>query len=93
MRVKHTGEGGGTLLETPSRRQQRGGSPDVSNRAAPERQRSLRLVPLIGQLRDYRTEWLRGDLVAGVVVAALIIPKNLGYAGIAGVPLESWPGS
>jgi len=50
-------------------------------------------VPLIGQLRDYRTEWLRGDLVAGVVVAALIIPKNLGYAGIAGVPLESWPGS
>ena len=27
--------------------------------------------------------------MAGVVVAALIIPKNLGYAGIAGIPLEN----
>lgn len=48
-----------------------------------------RRVPIVGQLRSYRREWLRGDLVAGVVVAALIIPKNLGYAGIAGVPLEN----
>lgn len=47
-----------------------------------------RLLPIVGQLRDYRRAWLRGDLLAGVVVAALIIPKNLGYAGIAGVPLE-----
>jgi high affinity sulfate transporter 1 len=31
---------------------------------------------------------LRGDLIAGVTVAALIVPKNLGYAGIAGIPLE-----
>ncbi len=49
----------------------------------------MRLVPLVDQLRTYRKAWLRGDLVAGVVVAALIIPKNLGYAGIAGVPLEN----
>ena len=33
--------------------------------------------------------WLRGDLIAGVTVAALIVPKNLGYAGIAGVPLQN----
>src|SRR3954451_3102863 len=49
----------------------------------------LGLVPLVAQLRGYRREWLRRDLLAGVVVAALIIPKNLGYAGIAGVPLEN----
>ena len=36
-----------------------------------------------------RPAWLRGDLVAGVTVAALIVPKNLGYAGIAGVPLQN----
>ena len=36
-----------------------------------------------------RREWLRGDLVAGVTVAALIVPKNLGYAGIAGIPLQN----
>ena len=33
--------------------------------------------------------WLRGDLIAGVTVAALIVPKNLGYAGIAGIPLQN----
>ncbi len=51
--------------------------------------RTFRLLPIVGQLRDYDRSWLRGDLVAGVVVAALIIPKNLGYAGIAGIPLEN----
>jgi SulP family sulfate permease len=54
------------------------------------RRRSVvRRLPILDQLRDYQRDWLRGDLVAGVVVAALIIPKNLGYAEIAGVPLES----
>ncbi|MCI0158083.1 sulfate permease [Leifsonia shinshuensis] len=47
------------------------------------------LVPLVGQLRSYRRAWLRGDVIAGVTVAALIVPKNLGYAGIAGVPLQN----
>ncbi|GAA5202723.1 SulP family inorganic anion transporter [Microbacterium jejuense] len=47
------------------------------------------LIPIIGQLRSYQRGWLRGDLIAGVTVAALIVPKNLGYAGIAGVPLQN----
>jgi len=46
-------------------------------------------LPIVDQLRTYQRGWLRHDLVAGFVVAALIIPKNLGYAGIAGVPLEN----
>jgi high affinity sulfate transporter 1 len=40
-------------------------------------------------LGSYDRRWLRGDLVAGVAVAALIVPKNLGYAGIAGIPLQN----
>jgi high affinity sulfate transporter 1 len=44
---------------------------------------------MIGWLRSYDRRWLRGDLVAGVAVAALIVPKNLGYAGIAGIPLQN----
>ncbi len=28
-------------------------------------------------------------MIAGVTVAALIVPKNLGYAGIAGIPLQN----
>src|SRR3954447_17038246 len=47
------------------------------------------LIPLIGQLRSYDRGWLRADLIAGVTVAALIVPKNLGYAGIAGIPLQN----
>jgi high affinity sulfate transporter 1 len=53
------------------------------------RQDRWRFVPIFGWLRSYERRWLRGDLVAGVAVAALIVPKNLGYAGIAGIPLQN----
>ena len=47
------------------------------------------LVPMVGWLRTYKRGWLRADVIAGVTVAALIVPKNLGYAGIAGIPLQN----
>ncbi len=47
------------------------------------------LIPILGWARTYDRRWLRADLVAGVTVAALIVPKNLGYAGIAGIPLQN----
>jgi high affinity sulfate transporter 1 len=49
----------------------------------------VRLLPIVGWLRTYDRTWLRGDVIAGVTVAALIVPKNLGYAGIAGIPLQN----
>jgi len=61
----------------------------VSERqAAPVRDR-WRFVPMAGWIRSYERGWLRGDLIAGVAVAALVVPKNLGYAGIAGIPLQN----
>ena len=48
-----------------------------------------RLVPIVGWIRTYDRAWLRGDLIAGIAVAALIIPKNLGYAAIAGIPVQN----
>src|SRR5204863_4185606 len=48
-----------------------------------------RLVPIVAWIRSYERGWLRADLIAGVAVAALVVPKNLGYAGIAGVPLQN----
>jgi high affinity sulfate transporter 1 len=54
----------------------------------PQRSR-LAMVPIADQFRAYDRAWLRGDLIAGVTVAALIVPKNLGYAGIAGIPLQN----
>ena len=48
-----------------------------------------RLLPILGWLPHYDRRWLRGDVAAGIAVTALIVPKNLGYAGIAGVPLQA----
>jgi MFS superfamily sulfate permease-like transporter len=47
------------------------------------------LLPVADWLPRYDRSWLRGDLTAGIAVTALIVPKNLGYAGIAGVPIEN----
>jgi high affinity sulfate transporter 1 len=48
-----------------------------------------RLIPALAWLRRYDRAWLRGDVAAGIAVTALVVPKNLGYAGIAGVPLQN----
>ncbi len=48
-----------------------------------------RLIPAIDWLSRYDRRWLRGDVAAGIAVTALVVPKNLGYAGIAGIPIEN----
>jgi MFS superfamily sulfate permease-like transporter len=48
---------------------------------------SLRL-PLLDWVADYRREWLRSDLVAGLTTAAVVIPKALAYATVAGLPIQ-----
>lgn len=37
-------------------------------------------------LAEYRREWLRGDVIAGVTLAAYAIPVSLAHAGLAGLP-------
>ena len=46
-----------------------------------------RFLPISVWLPNYRRRFLTGDLLAGLVVAALAIPQALGYSGIAGVPV------
>ena len=46
-------------------------------------------LPIAEWLPAYDRRHLRGDVTAGIAVTALIVPKNLGYAGIAGVPLQN----
>ena len=45
---------------------------------------SLRL-PVFTSLRGYRAGWLRGDVIAGLTVWAVLVPEALAYASIAGV--------
>ena len=46
------------------------------------------LLPIVQWLPNYERAWLRPDVIAGLTVAALVVPKSLGYAGIAGVPIQ-----
>ena len=43
---------------------------------------------LPGWLLSYRREWLRPDVIAGLTAAAVVIPKAMAYATIAGLPVE-----
>ena len=40
---------------------------------------------LFPSLHGYRRDWLRGDLIAGLTVWAVLVPEALAYASIAGV--------
>jgi high affinity sulfate transporter 1 len=43
---------------------------------------------MLDWLRDYRTAWLRLDLIAGLTAAAVVIPKAMAYSTIAGLPVQ-----
>jgi len=44
--------------------------------------------PLPEWLVSYRRDWLRPDIVAGLTTGAVIIPKAMAYAMMAGLPLQ-----
>jgi sulfate permease, SulP family len=46
----------------------------------------LGLFPPARWLREYQANWLPGDLIAGVTLAAYAIPVSLAYAALAGLP-------
>lgn len=46
----------------------------------------VRVAPGIGSLRAYEPGWLRQDLVAGLVLTALLVPQGMAYAELAGLP-------
>jgi high affinity sulfate transporter 1 len=41
-----------------------------------------------GPFAGYRPEWLRFDVIAGLTAAAVVIPKAMAYATIAGLPVQ-----
>ncbi len=44
------------------------------------------LVPGLVRLRHYESGWLRPDVLAGIAVAAYLIPQVMAYAEVAGLP-------
>ena len=47
-----------------------------------------RWFPLPEWLLSYRRDWLRPDIVAGLTTGAVIIPKAMAYAMMAGLPVQ-----
>ena len=43
-------------------------------------------IPGVRAVRTYKREWLRRDVVAGVVLAAILVPQGMAYAELAGLP-------
>jgi len=46
-----------------------------------------KIFPIFSWLPSYQKEWIRFDLIAGLTTAAVVIPKAMAYAAIAGLPL------
>lgn len=55
---------------------------------APEETGIARFVPALSWLRSYDRVWLGADLLAGATAAAVVIPQAMGYATVAGLPVE-----
>lgn len=47
-----------------------------------------RYLPFIDWLFNYKRENLSGDLIAGVIVAVMLVPQSMAYALLAGLPPE-----
>lgn len=45
-----------------------------------------RWIPAVVWLREYKREELRGDMMAGLTVAIMLIPQGMAYAMLAGLP-------
>ena len=50
--------------------------------------RQHRSFPILDWFFGYQKEWLRWDLIAGLITAAVVIPKAMAYATIAGLPVQ-----
>src|SRR5215468_10326071 len=45
-------------------------------------------LPILDWVRGYQKDWLQPDLIAGLTAAAVVIPKAMAYATIAGLPVQ-----
>ncbi|KAH8700592.1 putative sulfate transporter [Talaromyces proteolyticus] len=46
------------------------------------------LFPFLRWIGRYNTQWLIGDLVAGITVGAVVVPQGMAYAKLADLPVE-----
>ena len=49
---------------------------------------AVQLLPSVDWLRLYPRSWFRPDFTAGLTTAAVVVPKAMAFATIAGLPLH-----
>lgn len=49
----------------------------------------MNLIPITDWLPKYQRVFLRGDVIAGIALAGLLVPESMGYAEIAGLPPQA----
>jgi sulfate permease, SulP family len=86
----------GTIPESPRFRHLRGanrrgryGSEFAWGRRMLNPRPGLSMLSALRWLPEYRAEWLRPDLVAGLTLAAYLLPAGIGDASLAGLPPEA----
>lgn len=42
----------------------------------------------LGWMRGYSRAWIKGDVIAGITASAVVLPKSLAYATVAGLPIQ-----
>ena len=52
----------------------------------PQRPLWQRLLPGVVVMRDYQRGWLKGDVIAGITVAAYLVPQVMAFASLVGLP-------
>lgn len=45
-----------------------------------------RFIPLLATLRNYKSDWLIHDVIAGLVLTAVLVPVGMSYATASGLP-------
>jgi SulP family sulfate permease len=63
--------------------------PTESESQPAARRRWNNIIPALTWLRAYQPKWLRADLIAGITLAAYLMPAGLADASLANVPPEA----
>ena len=60
--------------------------PTSAPQSPPRSSTLVQFVPGVALFREYQRGWLAKDLVAGLVLSALLVPQGMAYAELAGLP-------
>jgi SulP family sulfate permease len=62
---------------------------DAGNPSSGQTGRLAHWFPVVGWLRTYQSDWLRADIMAGITLAAYLLPAGIGDASLANLPPEA----